>query len=381
MKFAEVIGHKELKRKLIEGVDAGRVSHAQLFCGLSGSGSFALALAYAQYLNCTNRSGGDACGECPSCVKIGQLVHPDLHFVFPVNSAKTTSANKPTSDFFVKQWRELVLDKKAYFSEHQWYEKLGLDNQQGLITKNEADEILRKLSFKSFEGRYKIMLIWLPERMRTEAANSLLKILEEPWDRTVFLLVSEQSEKLLATILSRTQQVSVPRIDAESLAGYLAESYSLDEQKAQEYARLSGGDLIEAQRLVAGEQTEFNKLSFDYFVELMRLSYNDKHLELIELADNIAGMGRENQKLFLQNAIRLLRNSYMINAGVDSIVYLWGEEKEFCKKFSPFIGNHNIEALVAEMELALSQVAQNGNARMIFTHFVLSVSKRIIKLK
>ena len=379
MKFKDITGHSGLKQRLARGADEGRVSHAQLFTGESGYGALPLALAYAQYVNCTDRRGGDSCGECASCRKYGELAHPDLHFVFPVNSAQK-SGSKPLSDAFLKEWRALWAETGGVFDEAMWYRAIDLDNQQGIITRNEADEIIRKLSFKSFEALYKVVVIWLPEKMRTEAANALLKMLEEPWDRTLFLLVSAAPDKLLPTILSRTQQVAVPGVEPEDVEQYVRERLGLAGDEAANIARLAGGDLIEARRLAEGADNEASEQYFDLFTQLMRLSYNDKHMELLEWAENAAAMGREEQKRFLQYSVRMLRENYMLNAGMDDITNLWGEELRFSKNFSPFIGNHNIETLVSEMELALAQIVQNGNPRMIFTHFALVVSKQINRL-
>ncbi|MDL2320278.1 DNA polymerase III subunit delta [Alistipes sp. OttesenSCG-928-B03] len=378
MKFKEIPGHNDLKARLARGVDEGRVSHAQLFTGRSGYGTLALALAYVQYVNCTDRRDGDSCGECPSCHKIAALAHPDVHFVFPVNSEKS-GAKKPLSDAFLPQWRELWGETEGVFDEQEWYRAIGLDNQQGLITRNEADEIIRKLSFKSFEARYKAVIVWLPEKMREEAANALLKILEEPWERTLFLLVSEDAGRLLPTIISRTQEVSVAGVAEQDIARHIAERYGLDEAAAGAIARAADGDILEARR-AAGGGTVSEAEYFDLFAQLMRLSYNDKHMELLDWADGVAGMGREEQKRFLQYCVRLLRDSYMMNAGMDSLTNLRGDELGFCKKFSPFIGNHNIEKLVSEMELTLAQIIQNGNAKIIFAHFALAVSKLIVKI-
>ena len=381
MKFTEIIGQERVKSMLTRSADSGRVSHAQLFTGGSGMGTLPLALAYAQYLNCTDRSKGDACGVCAACVKMHALVHPDLHFVFPVNGPKGKSGSeKPLSDFFLPKWRAMVQQTGGYFDEQQWYEAIEIENQQGLITRNEADEVIRKLSFKAYEGRYKIMVIWLPERMRTEAANTLLKILEEPWERTLFLLISESPARLLPTILSRTQEVAVPRIGEADLAHYLVAKHGLEAAHASTVARLSGGDLLTASRLLAAEREGVTEEHFDLFVALMRLSYNNKHMELLEWAETIAGLGREAQKQFLENAVLLLRNSYMLNAGMEDIVFLWGKELAFCRNFAPFIGNHNIEPLVREMELAMAQVGQNGNPKLIFPHFALAVSKMIVRM-
>ena len=378
MRFADIIGQQELKRHLAQSVDRGRISHAQLFTGAAGTGALPLAIAYAQYLNCPHRKDGDSCGVCPSCVKIASLAHPDLHFVFPVNKQGKKSGEVVLSAEFMPQWRECVASTGGYFTPQQWYDRLDLGKTlRGMISAKEADEIIRRLSFKSFESEYKIMLIWLPETMNDEAANKILKILEEPWEKTVFLLVSERADLLLSTILSRTQEVAVPRLTVEDLMP-MAQG---DEQQRRNTARLAAGDLIEMRRLAGGEEDEVRRDSFDLFCRLMRLSYNDKHLELIDWADEVATLTREQQRSMLRHAARLLRESYMLHAGLGQISYLWGEEAAFCNKFAPFIGNQNIECLISEIEQAMRQVSQNGNPRIIFTHFALAVSKQINRLK
>ncbi len=365
---------------LRRSIDGGRVSHAQLFSGESGTGALPLALAYVQYLNCTDRRDGDSCGVCPSCIKIGGLVHPDLHFVFPSNAPKGSSGQKPTSDNFLPQWRDIVASSGGYFDEQMWYDALGMENQQGLIAKREADEVIRKLSFKSFEAHYKAVIIWLPEKMGDEAANSLLKILEEPWERTLFILVSAAPQRLLPTILSRTQELSVPAITPEALEEYAAAHLGADPKQATAAARLSGGSLIELRKALSADHSENVRENFEYFAALMRYSYNDRHLELLSWADNMASLGREAQKRFLEYSTAMLRESYMLSAGLENISYLWGGEAEFCSKFAPFIGNHNIEQLVNEHRSALLHITQNGNAKIILTHYALSVSKLINKL-
>ncbi len=342
MKFTDIQGHDELKGRLGGTIDAGRVSHAQLFsaAGEGASDALALAIAYIQYLFCSDRHNGDSCGVCPNCVKISQLAHPDLHFVMPVNKQGKKSGETITSDSFIKEWREIFMRTGGKFTEQNWYDTLGLDNLQGLISKKEADEIIRKLSFKSFEGGYKAVVVWLPERMNSEAANTLLKILEEPWERTLFVLVSAQPRLLLPTILSRVQETVVP---------------------------------------ASGAMVGVDDEDFEFFTDLMRLSYNDKHLELVKWAENAARLGRERQKRMLENFVRLVRASFMIGAGLENIAYLWGAELEFCHKFAPYIDSENIEPMVAEIETAISQLRQNGNATIVFTHFALAVSKMIVK--
>lgn len=379
MRFADIIGQESLKRHLAESVDKGRISHAQLFSGAAGVGTLPLAIAYAQYLNCQNRHDGDSCGECPSCRQIAEAAHPDLHFVFPVNKQGKKSGEVVLSGEFMPLWREILADTAGYFTPQQWYDRLDLGKTlKGLITAREADEIIRRLQFKSFESEYKIMIIWQPEAMNDEAANKILKILEEPWEKTVFLLVSERPDLLLPTIISRVQEVAVPKLKIEDLMPLAGEG---DEQRRRNLARLAGGDIIEMRALAGGEEDAVKAESFELFCALMRLSYNDKHLELIEWAEEVAALSREQQRAMLRHAARLLRESYMLHAGLGSISYLWGDEAAFCNKFAPFIGNQNVEFILNEIELAMRQVSQNGNAKIIFTHFALAVSKTINRLK
>ena len=378
MQFKDIIGQEELKRHLIRSVDTGRVSHAQLFTGRAGSGTLALAVAYVQYLCCRHRHDGDSCGECPDCRQIAALAHPDLHLVYPVNKQGKKSGEAVLSDEFLPLFRKLFEERRGYVSPQQWYERLELGKTlKGMISAREADEIIRKLSFKSFESEYKTMLIWLPEAMNEEAANKILKILEEPWEKTLFLLVSEQPTLLLPTILSRTQEVAVPRIDPAVLERTAAAEGVADPLQARNMARLADGDLLELQHLIAGENDAVRQENFDLFRRLMRLSYNDKHLELIGWAEEAAALSREQQRSMLLDAARLLRESFMLHAGMAGISYLWGEELDFCAKFAPFVGTDNIEPLIAEIESARAQITQNGNPMIVFTHFALAVSKMI----
>ena len=381
MQFRDIIGQEELKRRLVASVAAGRVSHAQLFTGAAGAGTLPLAVAYAQYLNCRHRADGDSCGVCPDCRQIAALAHPDLHLVFPVNKQGKKSGEVMRSDEFLPLFRGLFAERGGYFSAQDWYDRLDLGKTlKGMIAAREADDIIRKLSFKSFEADYKTMLIWLPEAMNEEAANKILKILEEPWEKTLFLLISEQPERLLPTIISRTQEVAVPRIAPDVLERAAQERGVTDPVKARNIARLAGGDLVELQHLVAGESDALRKENFELFCGLMRLSYNDRHLELVTWAEEAAQLSREQQRAFLRDASRLLRESYMLHAGINEISYLWGEELAFCSKFAPFVGSQNIEPLIAEIECALAQISQNGNPTIVFTHFALSVSKMIKRL-
>ena len=378
MKFSDIIGQQELKRHLTDSIDKGRISHAQLFTGKAGAGTLPLAIAYAQYLNCPNRKDGDSCGVCPSCQQIAQSAHPDVHFIYPVNKQGKKSGEVVLSAEFLPQWREIMSQSGGYFTRQEWYDKLDLGKTlQGMISAKEADEIIRRLSFKSFQSQYKVVIIWQAETMNEEAANKILKILEEPWENTVFLLVAERGDLLLKTILSRTQETSVPRLKVEDLVSLSGAS----EQERRNMARLAAGDVIQMRRMVQGEGDELREECFDLFCRLMRLSYNDKHLELLDWADEVAQLSREQQRQMLTHSARLLREAYMLHAGLGRISYLWGEEAKFCNNFAPFIGNQNIEILISEIESAMRQINQNGNARIVFTHFALAVSKQINRLK
>lgn len=378
MRFSDIIGQQELKRHLIDSIDKGRISHAQLFTGKAGAGTLPLAIAYAQYLNCPNRKDGDSCGVCPSCQQIAQSAHPDVHFIYPVNKQGKKSGEVVLSAEFLPLWREIMSQSGGYFTRQEWYEKLDLGKTlQGMISAKEADEIIRRLSFKSFQSKYKVVIIWQAETMNEEAANKILKILEEPWENTVFLLVAERSDLLLKTILSRTQETSVPSLKVEDLTALSHGS----EQERRSMARLAAGDLIQMRRMVQGEGDELREECFELFCRLMRLSYNDKHLELLDWADEVAQLSREQQRQMLTHSSRLLREAYMLHAGLGQISYLWGEEAKFCNNFAPFIGNQNIEILISEIESAMRQINQNGNARIVFTHFALAVSKQINRLK
>lgn len=379
MQFKDIIGQQELKQHLVRSVEKGRISHAQLFSGKAGTGALPLALAYAQYINCQNRQEGDSCGVCPACVKMASLAHPDLHIILPVNKQKKKSGEVVLSEQFLPLFREKMSQSGGYLTPAEWSGSLNLGKTlKPLISAKEADEIVRRLSFKSFEAEYKTMIIWLPETMNEEAANKILKILEEPWEHTLFILVSERPDLLLPTIISRTQEVVVPRLRDEELLPLAA---GMEPLQQANMARLAAGDVVQMRRMVSGEQDGQRQDSFERFCALMRLSYNDKHLELIEWADEVAAQGRDAQQALLEHSARLLRESYMLHAGLGQISYLWGEEAKFCTNFAPFIGNQNIEPIVEQIELARRQINQNANAKIVFTHFALAVSKMIRRLK
>ena len=378
MRFCDVIGHSDLKKRLAAGVDGGRISHAQLFVGAAGSGTLALALAYTQYLHCTNRQNGDSCGECPSCRQIEKLAHPDLHLVYPVNKQGKKPTNGLVASDFIDEFRALFERTGGYFSAQQWYDSLDLGKTlKGAIAVREAEEMIRKLSFKSFASKYKTMLIWLPETMNERAANMILKILEEPWEDTIFILVAEQPDKILGTILSRTQEVTVPRLDKADLAAEIYKQGITDEQEVRNMARLACGDLLQLRQILSGEEDDIRNENFNLFRTMMRHCYLNKHLELLAWADEVAALSRERQMGLCGDFARLLREAYITHAGVAEVSYLWGEEADFCKKFSPYIGSENIEPILELLEQAVRRLRQNGDPRIVLSWFALSTSKYI----
>ena len=378
MKFRDIKGHTELKKRLAAGIDGGRISHAQLFVGAAGSGTLPLALAYTQYLHCTNRQNGDSCGECPSCRQIEKLAHPDLHLVFPVNKQGKKPTNGLVANDFINEFRTLYERTEGYFSAQQWYDMLDLGKTlKGAIAVREAEEIIRKLSFKSFASKYKTMLIWLPETMNERAANMILKILEEPWEDTIFILVAEQTDKILGTILSRTQEVTVPRLSSEDLMAEIRKNGITYEVEVRNMARLACGDLLQLRQILSGEEDEIKNENFNLFRTMMRHCYLNKHLELLGWADEVAALSRERQMGLMADFARLLREAYITHAGVKEATYLWGEEADFCGKFSPYIGSENIEPIVELLEEALRRLRQNGDPRIVFSYFALATSRYI----
>ncbi len=374
MKFSDIPGQKEIKDKLISSVTRERVSHAQLFAGPEGCGNLALALAYAQYISCENRTSRDSCGTCKSCVKYDKMIHPDLHFVFPV--IKDKKNDESVSDNYIGQWREFVKNS-PFFSLNNWLDEIEVGNAQGLIFASEASEILRKLSLKAFESDFKIMIIWLPEKMHLATANKLLKMIEEPPEKTLFLLVSDESDKIIPTILSRCQLVKIPSFRNEDITSYLTERFGLMKGRADDISRVAGGNIVRAAELCTNEDTSAQNLN--RFKSLMRFAWKKDVISLISWSEEVAAIGRETQKAFLSFTLRLVRENLMLtlDQGKNQLVFLTGEEDDFSKKFHPFINQGNINAFADEINLAHSHVEANGNAKIIFLDLALKVARLI----
>jgi DNA polymerase-3 subunit delta' len=374
MNFSGIPGQKDIKEKLLRSVKEERVSHAQLFAGNEGCGSLALALAYARYISCENRTATDSCGTCKSCVKYEKLIHPDLHFVFPVIKGK--KATDPVSDNYIEEWREFV-KKSPYFTLNNWMDSIEVGNSQGMIFASEAAEIIKKLSLKTFESDFKIMIIWLPEKMHQATANKLLKMIEEPPDKTLFILVSEEPDKVIPTILSRCQLVKIPSFTGIDIERYLIEKYGVSKEKAADLARVSNGNISRATELCENEDSSLDNL--ERFKSLMRYAWKRDILSIITWAEEISGTGREAQKNFITFSMRLLRENLMLSLDQmkNSIVYLTGEEASFSGKFHPFITKDNIYPLTDEFNLVYSHIESNGNAKIIFLDLALKVTRLI----
>jgi DNA polymerase-3 subunit delta' len=368
-------------------VREGRIPHAQLFAGVSGIGKLQLALAYAQYVNCPHRTSEDSCGVCPTCQQYRNLQHPELHFAFPI--VKTDSAD--TCDAYMAPWRSIIL-KQHYFDLDDWYKALGVETKQGMIYEKESSEILRKLSLKPFGDGYKVMIIWQPEKMNPTCANKLLKILEEPPKRTLFIMVSEHPEQLLSTIQSRVQTIRVPRLQAEDIAQALMSQHNMNETEARDIARIANGSYLQA--LKKSDETEENQQELRDFIALFRDAYTvgvmrDPKMKFdslkrlrqwsMEMADS--KVGREKQKHFLQYAQNQVRENYIRNFHQPELNYQMSAERDFSVKFSPFIHNGNVEQIMLELEKAERQIEQNGNAKVIFFDLCLQMIVLIKKPK
>lgn len=371
--FRDVIGQEAAKQRLLQEAGEGRIPHAQLFCGPEGAGKLPLALAYAKYLCCTNPGPEGACGTCPSCVKWNKLVHPDVHFMFPI--VKSVKGKKEVCDDYLADWRHLLMNN-PYFALPHWLSAMGAENGQVLIYARESDEITRKLSLKSVEGGYKITIIWLPEKMHEACANKLLKLLEEPPEKTLFLLVSEMPEQLLSTILSRTQRFSVPRIAEADIALALRDKYAVQSADADAIAHMANGSFVKALETIS--LNEENQLFFDLFVSLMRLAWQRKIRELKQWSEQVAGLGRERQKNFLDYCQRMIRENFIYNLHQPEMNYLTRPEENFAIRFAPFVNERNVVGIMEELSEAQLHIVQNVNPRMVFFDFAL---KMIMLLK
>ena len=386
MQFRNIIGQRPLINRLTSIIDSGRISHAQLFLGKNGCGSMALALAYAQYLNCENRIHydnvdeavelrSDSCGKCPSCLKYQHLSHSDLHFIFPNTTTKKVE-KEPSSKDFLADFVAFMKEHKGYATLDSFFEYLGVENKQGNINVRDANDIIRILSLKTYESTYKVMIIWMIEKLNVAAAPKLLKILEEPTENTVFLLVSENRDKILQTILSRVQLVPVKRIDLQSMTNHL-QSIGLPEGcDAKQIAMAAEGDVIEAMGLL--EKTDQDRLFAEMFVTWTRQLFKLQMLSLSQWVEAISAMGREQQKQFLYYALNSFRACFLkTTAGVELSYQLdFGDEK-FNTFFPKMIHERNIEQLENAINQTIYSIERNAYPKIAFMDLSFSISKLI----
>lgn len=372
MFFRDIVGQSEIKERLIRTAREGLIPHAQLFCGPEGVGKFPLALAYAQYLNCEDPTENDSCGKCASCLKYNHLAHPDLHFVFPI--IKKAAKKKDVCDDYISEWREFI-KKNSYFNLSQWLEFIDAENSQGLIYAKESEEIIRKLSLRIYEAKYKIMIIWLPEKMHESCANKLLKIIEEPTDNTIFLLVSDAPDNIITTIQSRCQRINIHGIEEKDIKFALESGYNITADDAMNVAHLSKGSYLKALETIS--LNEEHKFFFNLFVQMMRASYARNIKEIKAIGNELSSIGRENQKSYLIYSQRMIREYFISNLRHPDMVYMAQDEANFGIRFAPFINERNITGFMDELALAERHIEQNVNAKMVFFDLCLKITMLI----
>lgn len=369
MLFSDIEGLHEIKRHLINSVVNNHIAHAQLFVGPEGSANLAMAWAFAAYLNCENRQESDACGSCSSCVKINKLIHPDLHFVYPVSATKNTSGKDLVSTTFINDWRAF-LKEQPYGLLSDWSNAYGGENKQGNISKAESRHIIKNLSLKAFEGRYKIMIIWMPEYMHPTAANGILKVLEEPPEKTIFLLVAHDMEKLLITILSRTQKVVIPSFSDDEVESYLKNRHGLDSPRARQIVHMADGNINEALRLLNEAEDDTHKMFRDW----MRFCFTRDFTKMVEWAENYQKMNKISQKSLLMYGLTMMRETLIANYSPGNLQRLQGEELEFVKNFSKVIDADKLEKISDNLNVAYYHLERNANPKILFADLSLLIA-------
>jgi len=376
MLFREIIGQGVLKKRLLQSVKDQKIGHAWLFSGSEGSGALALALSFARYILCTDPHETDACNICSGCVKSGKYIHPDMHFIFPVNKTKTRDTENPVSDDFIKEFREF-LRLNPYGNLNQWYDFIDLENKQGIIGTEESKRITAKLSLKSFESEYKVTLIWHPEKMNAQAANKLLKLIEEPPPLTIFIMVSENPDQLLQTIKSRCIPLRVPRIENDDLLRILQEKHALEKAEAMNLIRLAEGNYLRINELLTNTGGEDD--NFSIFRDLMRSCFRCNIQELVLFSENLSSCTREKQKTFLEYGLKIIRESMIFHFQEKDLNIIPDTETDFTVKFSPFVNANNVVELYDEFNKAFADIERNANSKIVFLDLSLKLSVLIKK--
>jgi DNA polymerase-3 subunit delta' len=381
MQFSEIIGQDYIKSHLTKSADLGRIPHAQLFVGPEGCGTLAMAIAYAQYILCTNTNGENS-GINESCnLKFQKISHPDLHFVYPTVSTDEVKT-KPKSIDFIADWRQFI-SQNPYGGLFDWYSVLGVQNKQGEIRVDDAQEILKSLALKSYEGGYKIMIVWMADKLNTAASNKLLKLLEEPPEKTVFILISEHEEDIIQTIRSRCQILHFNGLSEANIAHTLVSREQIDIKLATKIAHQAQGNYNKALHLVRNDNDEF---PFEqWFVTWVRAAFKAKGnaaaiQDLIQWSEQIATLGRETQKKFLQFCIEMFRQALLLNYETPDLVYLEPKVEKFkLENFAPFVNGNNINDIFKELSDAIYHIERNGNAKIILTDLSIKLTRLIHK--
>ena len=374
MKFDEVIGQEEVRDRLLQMVSEGRLPHAIMLCGPQGVGKLALAVSFGCYLLDKRRAESGEQREHPMLAK---LEHPDLHFTYPtVKLPSMGTDHTPVSDDFAREWHQLIMEG-PYFSMDEWMTAMEAENQQAIITAGESDELVRKLSLKSSQGGYKVSIIWLPERMNISCANKLLKLIEEPPQQTVFLMVCEEPDKLLETIRSRVQRIDVKRLPTETIRQALVERRGIDEQQARRISRLASGSWLRA--LQELQMDTENEQFLDLFIMLMRLAYQRKIKDLKKWSETMSAFGREKQKRFLTYFLQLIRENFMFNFQQQELCYMTQKEEDFARNFARFVNEANVIPISELANRAIRDIGQNANAKIVFFDFALQMIVLLIQ--
>lgn len=367
MKFSDILGHENVKERLRAMVDDDRLPHALLLQGPAGVGKFAMARALTQYIHCENRHNGDSCGHCPACVQQQSFNHIDTIFSFPVIKGKNREA---TSDDYITDWKDF-LRENPYMDFSRWLAALGNANAQPVMYVEESAALIHKLNFTAHKARYKTVVMWLPERMNSECANKLLKLVEEPYADTVFIMVSNTPQDILPTIYSRTQRIEMKRMPDDTVASYLIDNMGVDPTDAMAVAHLSEGSLIEAMRQVSlGNQ---QRESLELFMRLMREAYKRDIRALRQWSVDVSALGREGEIAFLTYCERMVRENFIYNLHTQALNYLNRDEAGFSSKFARFITERNVVKLIDELDSAITDIAGNANAKMVLFDLAIKV--------
>ena len=368
MRFADIPGLGQTKILLVDAVKSNHAAHAQLFVGAEGALNLPLALAYATYLHCEN-PGDDSCGTCAACSKNNKFIHPDTHFVFPLSNIKGDKDEERFKAEILKQWRSFLLEQ-PFGDLDDWSNFYGGEDKQALISREESREIIKTLSLKPFESKNKVMIIWQPELMHPSAANGILKILEEPPAHTFFILVTNAADKLLPTIISRTQIVTVPLLSDEELTDYLVHQKSIEARRTEKIAQLADGNLNFALSLLEKEEDN----NAQRFAEWMRACFSHKYDQLVAMAEDYHGLDKLTQKNLMSYSINMMRETLLFNAQASELNRTRGEELEFIQKFSKFLDVKKIESSYQLINDATYHLERNGSAKMIFLDLSLRLA-------